>query len=186
MKNRLGLIFIILAILIVAIIFYFLNPNTLHKENTDTKVASQAQLSKEALAQFFSENSWADYANSDVRFNKQDFDNKKVYIHLWASWCAPCVNEVPELIEFAHKSSKDIKFITISLDDNVDDLSKFLISFPEFNSDRFIKIFDKDKKASKFINADRLPMTIIVNNEEGSSQVKEIRSVVDWKNLVVN
>lgn len=182
MKNKLGVIFSIIAIIAIAIIFKFLNSNNLNREVMMQEQPKQS-LTKDSISQFFAKENWIDYASSEVKLSPTLFtESKTVYIHLWASWCAPCVNEVPELISFAQKSSGQVKFIAISLDDNIDDLSKFLISFPEFNGNRFIKIFDKDKKASQFINADRLPMTVKVSN---NGDVKEIRSVVDWKSLPI-
>ena len=35
-----------------------------------------------------------------------DYKGKKVYINVWASWCGPCVREMPEL-EKAYKKLKD-------------------------------------------------------------------------------
>lgn len=180
MKNKLGILFLLIAVIAVISIFRFLNSNALHKEDVGTTAPTVA-LTKESLTNFFTKNNWIDYAKNEVKLSPDVFNNSQtVYIHLWASWCAPCVNEVPELIEFAQKNTDKVKFIAISLDDNIDDLSKFLISFPEFNGNRFIKIFDQDKKASQFINADRLPMTIKISGD----QVKEIRSVINWKSLV--
>ena len=180
MKNKLGIIFFVCAVIAILVIFKYVNTNSLNPEKSAQ--TQQQTPTKESLTQFMKNNTWTDYASSEIKIKPEFFDSAKTtYIHLWASWCAPCVNEVPELISFAQKSSDQVKFITISLDDDINELSKFLISFPDFNSDRFIKIFDKDKKMAQFINADRLPMTIKVSGDE----LKEIRSVVDWKSIAV-
>ena len=103
-----------------------------------------------------------------------------IVIHLWASWCAPCVNEVPELIEYS-KKNHNVKFIIISLDEHRDDITKFLKSFPDFNSDHYIKIWDVTNQISKYLNADRLPMSVILQKNQMEPQI--IRSVINWKNF---
>lgn len=48
-----------------------------------------------------------------------DFKGKYVYIDVWASWCGPCVKEIPSLKKLEEKyHSKKIAFISISVDEN--------------------------------------------------------------------
>ena len=122
-----------------------------------------------------------DYKGNKVSVDKSALAaHQGVVVHLWASWCGPCVNEVPELVAFA-KTRPDIKFIIVSLDEQQDDIFKFLKSFPEFDSDKFIRVWDGPSSISKFLDADRLPMSVIMRKDKPEPQV--IKSVVDWKNL---
>ena len=45
-----------------------------------------------------------------------DFKGKKVYINMWASWCGPCMREIPELEKTYQKlkDNKDIVFLSIT------------------------------------------------------------------------
>ena len=44
--------------------------------------------------------------------------NKLLLVNLWATWCAPCVQELPELVTMNRMyRSRDFEFITISIDD---------------------------------------------------------------------
>lgn len=106
--------------------------------------------------------------------------SEKVVIHLWASWCGPCVNEVPELVEFS-KTRKDVKFIIVSLDDYKEDIEKFLKSFPEFNSKNYVQIWDVEKSISNILKADRLPMSVLIDKNKAEPQF--IKAVVNWKTL---
>lgn len=56
-----------------------------------------------------------------------DFKNKFVIIDIWATWCAPCRREIPEFAKL-HKEfkSKNIAFISISVDENKDEWLKFI------------------------------------------------------------
>ena len=45
-----------------------------------------------------------------------DFKGKKIYINMWASWCGPCMREIPELekVYQKYKNNKDIVFLSMT------------------------------------------------------------------------
>ena len=45
-----------------------------------------------------------------------DFKGKPVLVNLWASWCAPCVKELPTLEALATSSGKTLQVIAVSQD----------------------------------------------------------------------
>lgn len=61
-----------------------------------------------------------DISFEDCHGNKHhlsEFKGKYIYIDLWASWCGPCVKEVPFLQKLEKKlKNKDVIFLSISLD----------------------------------------------------------------------
>lgn len=46
----------------------------------------------------------------------KEFEGKKVYINFWASWCGPCLHEMPDLEEVyqANKAREDLTFISVT------------------------------------------------------------------------
>ncbi len=55
----------------------------------------------------------------------EDFKGKYVYIDVWATWCAPCLREVPHLKKIEELyHGKDIVFVSISTDE-LKDLEKW-------------------------------------------------------------
>lgn len=52
-------------------------------------------------------------------------NDKIVIIELWASWCAPCVKEMPKIPEL-RTSNSNIEFYSISLDKDMDKMKKFV------------------------------------------------------------
>lgn len=55
-----------------------------------------------------------DAENKEIKLS--DFKGKKVYINMWASWCGPCINEIPELEKVYKKlqNKEDIVFLSIT------------------------------------------------------------------------
>lgn len=182
MKYKLTGLFVFLALLITMLVFNFSKvKKKLSDQEGQVSEVSKEQTINEIRNRFISAK-LVDYAAKTVSINQIDFTNKKIiYIHLWASWCGPCLNEIPELIHYAKKHNDEVKFFLISLDDSKEDLEKFLKSFPEMNDPMFVKIWDQDKSFSKFFDVDRLPMTVVLDLIE--NRAKSVRSVIDWKSL---
>ena len=61
-----------------------------------------------------------------VSFSK--FEGQWLLINFWATWCAPCREEIPELNEFAHEN-KTIQTIAIAIDD-LESVNKFTNKIP--------------------------------------------------------
>jgi thiol-disulfide isomerase/thioredoxin len=63
-----------------------------------------------------------------------DYRNNVLIVNFWATWCAPCVQEMPELSAMhAELASKKIQFIGIGIDsqDNMTEFAqKYKISYP--------------------------------------------------------
>ena len=57
-----------------------------------------------------------------------DLKGKPVFINFWATWCPPCVGELPQ-IEKKYTEYKDkMHFVILSVDDNEQDPARFIQS----------------------------------------------------------
>ena len=55
----------------------------------------------------------------DKKINIFNNEKKNLYlINFWATWCPPCIKEIPELLKLEKKYNKDIRVIFISVDLN--------------------------------------------------------------------
>ena len=62
--------------------------------------------------------SFVDYENyAGGNTSLSDLKGKYVYIDVWATWCGPCIREVPSLKKIEHQyEGKNIEFVSISVD----------------------------------------------------------------------
>ncbi len=72
---------------------------------------------------------WAldDLSNQPVPFSR--FKGKTVFLNIWATWCGPCVAEMPSIARLAANSGlqgKNIEFVCVSVDDSVDKVVQFV------------------------------------------------------------
>lgn len=178
MKLKLSILFLSIA---AVFIYFVFKGNYFSFDSKSGAPVKQEQLTKNFIIEKLSAFDIKDYKGVAVSLDKSLLENSEsIVIHFWASWCSPCISEVPELIEYSKKNS-NVKFIIISVDESKEDIAKFVKSFPEFDSDRYIKIWDNPSQLSSFLDVDRLPMSIILKKNKNEPQF--VRSVVDWKNL---
>ncbi len=62
--------------------------------------------------------------------NRKDFkeyEGKVVFVNFWATWCPPCVAEMPDIHDLYEEiNSEDIEFVLISLDDDFQKAKRFV------------------------------------------------------------
>ena len=75
----------------------------------------------------------------ETRLEIRDFRNEWLVVNYWASWCKPCIKEIPELNKL-HQSRKDITVVGVNYDgmsgeELTIESSKLGINFPNLSSD---------------------------------------------------
>lgn len=59
-------------------------------------------------------------------FDIDDHRGQWVVVNFFATWCPPCVQEHPELVEFAERNSGDVQLVSVAFDDTeVDEVERF-------------------------------------------------------------
>jgi len=61
-----------------------------------------------------------DMHGNDV--NLASFKGKVILINFWATWCAPCKVEIPDLVELQEQYGDDLQVLGISVDDEPADM----------------------------------------------------------------
>ncbi len=100
--------------------------------------------------------------NEIINLNK--FENSLVIINFWATWCAPCLEEMPSLDRLqANPSFKNLQIVPINVGrDNIEKSKNF---YKKLNINNLGIYFDKDMKlANKFLLRG-LPTTVFINKK---------------------
>ena len=70
-------------------------------------------------------------ATGEKEVNLSDYRGKWVVVNYWATWCPPCLSEIPELIRF-HEKHKENDAVVMGIDFEdiaTDELSEFIDSY---------------------------------------------------------
>ena len=96
---------------------------------------------------------------------------KKTIINYWATWCGPCIKEMPEIENAQKKLSKIYNFVLVS-DENMDKILDFTTS-REFDLNFF-----KSKKSNEIVGVSSLPTSFVF--DEKGKKIKTIIGVTKW------
>jgi thiol-disulfide isomerase/thioredoxin len=94
--------------------------------------------------------------------NLSDYRGKWVVVNYWATWCPPCLDEIPELVEF-HEANKDHRAVVLGID--VEDVARGRLE--EFVDNNFITypVFPKPSQESILGPIMGMPTTYLVSPE---------------------
>ncbi|WP_019517506.1 TlpA family protein disulfide reductase [Sphingomonas sp. Mn802worker] len=102
------------------------------------------------------------------------FGGKPTLVNLWATWCAPCVKEMPTLDAAAKASSGRIRFVAVSEDM---DPKKARTFFADRHLSTIEPMYDPQLGLSLVLNAN-LPTTILYDKR--GREVWRVTGERDW------
>lgn len=91
---------------------------------TTTRYRNALKQTLDNLLKFGKGDIAKDFTGIDMEGNKvqlSDLKGKVIYVDLWATWCGPCLVEMPyyDSLKKKYKENTDIAFISLSIDDNI-------------------------------------------------------------------
>lgn len=117
------------------------------------------------------------FGENGQKYNLSDFKGNVVLLNFWATWCKPCVAEMPLISELQEKvKGQKVKIIPLSLDfEGVEVVRKF---YDKLNLDNLNIYHDSNETIIKTLKLKALPTTIILN--EKGDKIAQILGEIDW------
>lgn len=113
--------------------------------------------------------------DSDRTVKLSDYHGQIVVLNFWATWCAPCVEEMPSLVEMQRRmKAKGIAVLAVSVDIDQGAYNQFIRD----HNITLLTVRDAAQKSNALYGTFKFPETYIIDRN-GVMQRKFI-GAVDW------
>ena len=103
---------------------------------------------------------------------------KLILVNFWATWCPPCIKEIPDLLNLKKRFEKDIEIIFVSVDANP---AKVVPKFLKNNElENFQTYIDKKLNLTKELEVKLMPTTLVIT--DGPYELSRVEGYIDWLN----
>ena len=118
-----------------------------------------------------------DAKNQEI--NLDDYQGKLILINFWATWCAPCKEEMPSLDNLSANSYlNNLKIFPINIgQDNIEKSSAF---FKDLNIENLNLYFDSPNTLARKFGLRGIPTTILFNKK--GEEFARIVGSIDFQN----
>ena len=139
------------------IIFIFLITNSFAEEAFDIKnLIINKELKK------YDNLSFLDDKNNQI--NLDDLNGNLILLNFWATWCAPCKEEMPSLDNLqSNKNLNNLKIFPINI--GKDNLKKALEFFEDLEITNLNIYFDNPSTLARTLSLRGVPTSILINKD---------------------
>jgi thiol-disulfide isomerase/thioredoxin len=119
--------------------------------------------------------SWTVMDLNDRPVSFSTFQGRPVFLNIWATWCGPCVSELPSIARLARPArlaGKPIAFVCVSTDDSSQTVTRFL------QGKDWPMTFLRTEKIPPVFSSDGIPATFLIS-PDGKIAAVQIGSV-EW------
>ena len=115
-----------------------------------------------------------DIDNNNISLSK--YKDKWLLINFWATWCAPCVRELPSLnnLHNEFKNNKNFAMIAINIGQNKSVVNKFIKEKAPID---FLVLLDENIELSDW-NVQAIPTTFLIN--DSGKIIYKIEGEKEW------
>lgn len=97
-----------------------------------------------------------------------DFDGKVILLNFWATWCGPCVGEMPAFPRLMEKYGDDLKIVAVNIGEDGETVQNFLT---ENGYTDLTVVLDEDYSISDLYPTDGIPYTLIIDRDGNISTI---------------
>jgi len=113
--------------------------------------------------------------DSERKVTLSELRGKVVVLNFWASWCQPCIEETPSLVDMQHRMrDKGVTVLAVSIDDDEDSYHKFLTHYRV----DLLTVRDPRKASNAMYGTFKFPESYVIDRN-GVMRRKFI-GAVDW------
>lgn len=162
MKNKAIYILSFIALLIGVISFYDLGntPNTNIPQGLTAGAMKRFVFHEQAVpatsAKFLDQN------GNEVSFS--DFKGKVILVNFWATWCAPCIREMPDLNNLERDLGGE-NFEVVLISENQDGIDSSLEFLKDNNISNLKTYIDDNRNVARTLKTRALPTSILIDAE---------------------
>lgn len=98
--------------------------------------------------------------NDTGAVNLEQYRGRVVILNFWATWCAPCIEELPSL-QSLQQQMPDVQVLAISIDDDADAYRQFLTQ----NHISLLSVRDGSEGANQKFGSVRVPETFVLDRK---------------------
>jgi thiol-disulfide isomerase/thioredoxin len=173
MKTMINFIFIFLLLIKITTASSIANPIAQPPLNGEMKKFQLAK-NKTSIVEF----GWVDSSENQIKLS--DFRGKVVLLNLWASWCAPCIRELPSLDRLAKDlDPKQFAIIVLSVDRGKNSIKKADFILNKKLALKNLKFYKDPKKlVGKLLGIRALPTTFLF--DAAGRSIGKIEAAVEW------
>ena len=107
-----------------------------------------------------------------------DLRGQVVFLNVWASWCAPCREEMPSMQELSRRlAGRDFTMVAVSIDEREDEMVAFLREHA-VNPALMRIVRDPDGRLAARYGTERLPESWIIDRD--GHLVARFQGAYDW------
>jgi thiol-disulfide isomerase/thioredoxin len=116
-------------------------------------------------------------AMPDTVFAAADFKGKPLLVNLWATWCGPCVAEMPTLDALAKRQAEKLQVIVVSQDD-VRNKPKMAKVWEDRNLKNLAPYLDSNSDLGFAFGTGMIPTTVLYDAQ--GKEVWRVVGAMDW------
>lgn len=105
------------------------------------------------------------------------FEGQVILLNFWATWCVPCVKEIPSMMNLVRKMKGKLVVLAVAQDRSQEELKAFLKSFRPI-PEGFYVLWDQHKEVAKAYGTEVLPESYVISPK--LSLVRKVVGVEEW------